>query len=267
MIDGLVNQIRHHELWFPPTLYKDKDLKIWFSMHSSNIMPQNLYSFTELKTGHFFEIRYNRWKTKLLEWPYKTNCFNYDMDSDNYHRLRSDCIIQCIQEEVNRTCSECRHRDVVQCHNCLIRYRNLWRMDAIKKYNYSDLKLCADVGVTSSTDFELWAEPSEDICISHNSEEADNKCQEKCRPDCLNRYYNFEIRLSEKLTSVTKAAHNEWNKDILVFVAHNQLPDQITEHTEDMSFVDFFGTFGGLFGVWLGLSAVAIFRFCLNRMK
>ena len=76
-------------------------------------------------------------------------------------------------------------------------------------------------------------------------------CIDKCRPECHNRYYNYcfdskEINGTDHMT--------------FIYIHHNQLPDQLTEHIEDITFIDFFGTFGGLFGIWLGLSAFAIFK-------
>ena len=73
----------------------------------------------------------------------------------------------------------------------------------------------------------------------------------KCRPDCHNRYYNYNFDSQET---------NETDHMINIYIHHNQLPDQLTEHIEDMTFTYFFGTFGDLFGIWLGLSALIIFK-------
>ena len=232
-------------------------------MHSSNIIPQNLDSFIELKTGFKYDIKYNRWKTKLLEAPYDTNCFKYDMDSDSGFKVRSDCVHKCVQEDVNSICSDCNDELIHQCHKCLVRTDFLWRIDLLIKNNYSELKLCSDIPPGTTLNDVL--KPSKDLCVFYHQESIENNCQVKCKPDCLNRYYNFDVRLKEKFDAKDKVLLTDWNRETLIFIGHNQLPDQITEHTEDMTFVDFFGTFGGLFGVWLGLSALAILHFFLNH--
>ena len=83
-------------------------------------------------------------------------------------------------------------------------------------------------------------------------------CMDKCRPECHNRYYNNDFD-SQEITDTDYLT--------FIYIHHNQLPDQLTEHIEDMSFIDFFGTFGGLLGIWLGLSAFAIFKTMFNWMK
>lgn len=229
-------------------------------MHSSNGMPENLDTFIELQTSNKYEIRYNRWKTTLLEAPYATNCFKYDMDNEKDAKVRSDCVQKCVQEDTSAACADGKVFDGQQ---CLIRAETLWRKESLIRNNYSELKLCADI--PPGTPYKNIVKPTKDLCVFHQMEKVINKCQVKCKLDCVSRYYNFDVTLKERFGPKDKVLLSDWNRGSLLFIGHNQLPDQITEHIEDMTFVDFFGTFGGLFGVWLGLSAIAIFHFLLNH--
>ena len=228
-------------------------------MHSANTIPHNWLTFMQLEAGWFYEIRYNRWKTLLLEPPYKTGCSKYYIDSTSSYRLRSDCINHCITKEMDKICMNCDSKlNTSQCQKCFIRSDYLWRLETARVDQDVKRQLCHD--------FYLNTEQStaQDECIVNNQEKINHDCETQCLPECINRYYNFDIFLKEILSSDTKDVKNEWNVETKLYIGHNQMPDQTTQHIEEMSFVSFAGTFGGLFGIWMGLSIFAILHYVLK---
>lgn len=251
------NQVRHHEDWFPFTIYKSKDQKLLFAMHSPNTIPQDWNTFMELETMWFYEIRYNRWKTVLLGPPYKTGCTKYDLDTTTGYRLRSDCLNHCITKELDRVCITCdREVNTTECDRCFIRSDFLWRLETARKNQDVTRRICNDYFEDANTE--------QDVCIRENQEQISHNCEAKCGPECHNRYYNFAIFSKVKLTDDLKDSQSSWDIETKIFIGHNQLPDQTTEHIEEMSFVTFAGNFGGLFGIWMGLSAYAILHYILK---
>jgi hypothetical protein len=45
-----------------------------------------------------------------------------------------------------------------------------------------------------------------------------------------------------------------------VHISHNRLPDQEIRHMPEITFVSFLSSFGGLAGMWLGLSVFALYE-------
>ena len=144
--------------------------------------------------------------------------------------MRVDCIDRCLGNKMNKAN-----------HNCLYTFNPRYiplRNDSAYS-SFQDLKLCQN---------ENHKHRRNEIVKMRN------ECEEKCRPDCVNRYYkksissNFKLSLKDALPlNTTKLSYY-----------HNNMPDQITQHMEGMTFVDFFGNFGGLVGVWLGFSIATV---------
>ena len=107
-------------------------------MHSPNTIPQNWNTFTELETGLYYEIRYNRWKTVLLRPPYKTGCDKYDLDSISGYRLRSDCVNHCITKELDITCMKCGH-NTSDCQQCFVRFGNISTKIIFPEFHFSEI--------------------------------------------------------------------------------------------------------------------------------
>ena len=243
---------------------------LWFSMHNPNSFPQqlNVNNFLRLKAGKWYEMTYNRWKTILLEPPYKTECRHYNLDDIKYFKLRSDCVTHCIQKEVHKKCSPEMRIKIIDPKNnnsteCLYRSDVLWRRDAFNKTYENLSKFCPKFSkpeTESSTEEDIKRRGDNKRCIDNNISHLNSECEKRCRLECLNRFYNYNVK--------TNIKHHDWEKtwDRLasITIAHNQLPDQITEHIPEMTFVQFSGSFGGLFGIWLGLSALAILQYILK---
>ena len=150
--------------------------------------------------------------------------------------MRVDCINQCLGDGPKKTNENCT--------SPFYHYLILWRNDS--SYSSSkDSKLCED-------DWNALGE------IMDEREKVRTICEVKCRPNCVNRYYKKLIKMYETPDYVMPVNMTE------IFFGHNNMPDQITQHIEEMTFVDFSGTFGGLVGVWLGFSIATVISHVLD---
>ena len=143
-------------------------------------------------------------------------------------KMRVDCINQCVGDKMKEAN-----------HNCLYQFYPryiLLRNDSAYS-SYQDLKLCQ---------YNWEANPE----ILNELVKMRNECELKCGPDCVNRHYKKLWKLTEQLPANYVLPLNTTR----MMYFHNNMPDQITQHIEGMTFVDFFGNFGGLVGVWLGFS-------------
>ena len=142
--------------------------------------------------------------------------------------MRVDCINQCFGDQIKKAN-----------HNCLYPFYPryiLWRNDSAYSA-YQHLKMC-------QFNLTLFRERVPERVKPKND------CEAKCRPDCVNRHYKKLWKLSEQHYSTDVLPLNTTT----IYYTHNNMPDQLTQHVKEMTFVDFFGNFGGLVGVWLGFS-------------
>ena len=72
-------------------------------------------------------------------------------------------------------------------------------------------------------------------------------CEKICKVECNFKHYPLEI---EKTSSLN-------NK---IRIIHNEFPDIFVKHIPEMNLIDFVCNFGGLLGMWLGLSLFGIFN-------
>ncbi|CAG2105062.1 unnamed protein product, partial [Medioppia subpectinata] len=253
--------IYQHESWFPPSLY-DGSAHVYLSMHSPNIMPQQMSSnnFIRLQAGKWYEMTYNRWKTILLPPGYDTKCRDYRLSSTKSgDQLRADCVNQCIYDGLVKHCD---HDKQAAQHGqdplCLYRSDILWRKDLVESGALLDNnRICAkyDPGTVNA---HLADERTvyRRVCLQSHALRVNGECELKCPQECNNRYYNYNVKTSDKMD-----AHSPWTKQTHVRMAHNQMPQQITEHIPEISFVQYIGTVGGLMGMWVVIcSAIMVYQ-------
>ncbi|CAG2110537.1 unnamed protein product [Medioppia subpectinata] len=268
--------IYQHESWFPPSLY-DGSAHIYLSIHSPNIIPQQMNSnnFMRLKPGKWYEMTYNRWKTILLPPGYDTKCHEYDITSTQPgdYQLRADCVNQCLYNRLVNTCDNDKQSPLQTLHQhnatrlCLYRSDSLWRRDLVAPgAPLANDRICGefDPGIVKAALTNNIYERLVDrmVCYRRHSSRLNNECELKCPQECTNRYYNYNVKASDTIES-----DSPWTKQTHIRLAHNQMPHQITEHIPEISFVQFIGTFGGLLGMWVGLSALAVLDFAFDYIK
>lgn len=228
----------HENVWLPSTLYDFSDAK--FAMHSANDFPHHT-QFLELKMGYKYDLSFDRIKIKYLEAPYETNCMNYDLDSTDDYQMNAECLHHCYQKTMHQICSPCTNKSD---HCCFILNSQMWPINWINKHNYGHLKYCNMMNCF----YEM-----EDVVL--------NQCKLQCKQDCITRYYSVD----EKLHDNSIVHLDIWRNLTYIRVISNEMPDHVTEHTPAMTFEDFFGTFGGTVGIWLGLSVIALFDYIIKH--
>jgi Amiloride-sensitive sodium channel len=81
---------------------------------------------------------------------------------------------------------------------------------------------------------------------------------EECHYDCQEIFYDYkndETRLAGKAN---------WS---LIEIFHSELPETRFTHHPQMKLIEFISNLGGLMGIWLGLSVLAIFRHLIRSIK
>ena len=209
-------------------------------MHASNSIPDIAFdnNFLPLMPGYSNEVLFSQIDTILLPPKYLTNCKDYDMNAVKGHQFRSDCVTNCLLLEFKANSTKCLHRTA-----------DLLRKDLL--VNNRSEKFCPI--------FDQWGDYHESVIFAaENSHEVRSGCEEECQNECHNQFFDFVFRRKNKLSL------SDWDKRTSVFISHNHLPDQIVEHLPEMTFISFIASFGGLVGMWLGLSAMAIFDFLMQ---
>ena len=211
-------------LEFPHNLV-GADQYFYLAIHSPNNLPK-LTSDQEFKKlgihsrNHF---RFSRVETRLLGSGFDTNCFDYDLDHKfaNYN-MRSDCITSCLME--NSSCSP----DKFIATQYLLRKQFFENMDNISA------EVC----------------PLNDVMGEKYMKRKEMECMSRCRKDCSFSYFLTDYH-GEKYDTFKRA---------FIDISRNQLPDILITHLPDITFNAFVCNFGGLLGLWLGLSVLSIFN-------
>ena len=91
--------------------------------------------------------------------------------------------------------------------------------------------------------------------------EFERECQNQCPVTCVNHVYILDLIAdrNELPQSLKKPFPHS-----AITMKPNQLPDQTTQHTSAVTFVQFISSFGGLLGMWLGLSRVTVLNYVLK---
>ena len=77
-------------------------------------------------------------------------------------------------------------------------------------------------------------------------------CLNSCLNDCEFRYYTFTLK--ENLS------FGNDQDSVEVSIDHNNLPDILVKSIPEMTFMSFVCNFGGLLGMWLGISILLVFE-------
>ena len=196
-----------------------------FFIHSPNILPDyNTQNYITVGTDEAILLHYSQIKTELLSSGYDTNCFDYDLDYNNTQYFsRSGCISSCVK---NFCLVECQSEDIIISDR-------LFSINWLRKYSPSSKFFNPDTQ-----------------CLSKTAGKYNHFCHQTCLNECEYRYYQYEIERGKKRFLDSDPP--------IVKVKHSHLPDMQIKHIPQMTFISFVCNFGGLLGMWLGLSFLTI---------
>ena len=60
---------------------------------------------------------------------------------------------------------------------------------------------------------------------------------------------------------------SEFDKSLSISIQHNHIHDVYLHHLPETTFISFISNFGGLLGMWLGISAFMIFEKTIRCVK
>ena len=215
-----IMELMSHYKWIPPT---ERDT-FYFAVHSPNTIPDLTdENFVEIRNDHFYLFYYSQLNIERLDSNYETNCYAYDIDHKHANfNMRSDCMTSCYQTLMRKKCNQ---------SGSFISANKLLRSQYIENN-------------------PTWLFNKEHKCPEQHHIELKSTCKLECKYDCSFKYY-----LLEKYEN----NFNEFKDSFNLTIQRNIIPDVIIQYLPQTSFISFVCNFGGLLGMWLGLSIFAIF--------
>ena len=195
--------------------------RYYLAIHSPKSIPEFDYGIT------FNEVKPNTisfvtFNKINVDVETENNCHNYD----NGELLRSDCIAICVMKKVQNKYGRLN----------AITTKFLLRKD-YSKY----LPAYNQTGHNQSG--------RRDIASEFKPE-----CMQQCKQDCSFEYYIYDIKPGAPISN------QEYYRQSMIHINHKQIPDIYIKHIPETTFISFISNFGGLLGMWLGISVILIFE-------
>ena len=201
----------------------------YIAIHSSNHLADfDLDTeFKVIRYNKLITIKYSEQRIKRLGHDYDTDCYSYELNNNfGYYRMRSDCPNDCYQDKLRQLC---------KVEIGLFMSKFLIRKDYLSNENNRIIS-CSDP-VYNQISFTIKKD-----------------CENLCKIECNFKYYTNEIETSELDFRNT------------IKIIHSGYPDILVEHIPEMNLIGFFCNFGGLLGMWLGLSIFEIFQYIFHLL-
>lgn len=232
-------RFKHDNHTFPVDEYYTGDFHI--AIHSANFLPQYAReeSFKNLRMNQINAISFSETRTTLLPQPYDTNCKVYQFDDTGQENMRSDCHQKCVDHFLLHKYPE------VKCISTNANFK-LVRRDNLD--DFAHLSLCNYGNFAKEFNKEM----------VHSQLKEDHECAKRCLKNCRESFYDFTIDVIKGHSDITM--RNEFS----ITLQHNRFPDQIIEHKPIMSWIELMSNFGGLLGMWLGLSVAFVFQYFIR---
>ncbi len=197
-------------------------------IHDSNQLPS--FPTSEFPSFPKTKIFYEKKIFKLLPPPYETNCFDY---SNSLYRSQSECINEHIIQKYLE-------------HNCLPKNNEMITY-VVDNYNYSKFrhKFCENVSIPTK-----YMDSLKKICLK--------SCNEVL----------FEIWYSNAfLLSYDKSFVLGCGRKLTINFMPLKIQNIAFEHKPEMVFMQYLVNFGGLLGLWHGLSITDLKNSIINLIK
>ena len=212
-------QVRFPISWFP----FDSKIGISYALHSPNVIPTD-NSFKKLKQNHAYIAYYSKLEDIRLE--------SYDDcedrgDIDNYNITRDNCLDQCMLSFMGFECFK-----IYILLNKRISLRRDQLPDRIN-LNPENLRNCPEFFSTV---------------------ENSKFCYLKCKEDCYQAHYFVDVEEYRTYFDPISRTNRYTTFDLYP----NSRPNIIIEHFAETTFISLFCNFGGLIGMYLGISIQSV---------
>ena len=202
--------------------------RYYLALHSPKSIPLFEYG------SNFIEIKPNKahavtFNKINVDVNNAVKCHNYD--DDEY--LSSDCIAICVLTKIQN------------------KYGRLHVMDTLFLYmeNYSKL-------LRNFNQSHYFEPDKKDLAREFKPE-----CMQQCKPDCSFSYYLYDISIGAERST------NDYDKESRIYIYHKQIADIYIKHIPEATFISFISNFGGLLGMWLGVSVILILENIFQLLK
>ena len=187
------------------------------SVHSPNMLPFQDNIYKQLEIGTSYVIFYRKVEAKLLPGGYDPHCINYDLDYKHGNfNMQSDCIYSCMIDRVDKNC-------------------------------IADIKTSMEILLRES---QLETNDISECNGTNEIEQAEYYCYYQCPQECRRSYYILEAQMLGM-----KDKKEIFSKPVTeVYLRRSDFPDMIIEYMPEMSFISLVCNFGGLLGMWIGVS-------------
>ena len=227
-LQRLIIPIHFPRQWFP---YRKKYLT-YIAIHSPNIMPIS-DKFININQLGEYDIVYS--KVEYQGHPGFVSCVDYNINYKHGNfNMKSDCHFQCLVKHYEDRC-------------------HLTLMMEQRKLPYRKTQFPGDIpNITKPCNLghEEWFFK-------------EDECQRKCPDECHQEYYFWDLKMTEKLSN--KKTLRE--QSIELNIVPSSQPKIIITHLLEMTLMSLVCDFGGLLGIWLGVSLLDILNYCWKIFK
>ena len=203
--------------------------RYYLAIHSPKSIPEFDYgnNFIEIKINRVSTVTFNKINIENVE--DENICHDYDDDEFS----RSDCIAICVMKKVQHE---------------LGRFNAILNKFLFRKEYSKLLPAYNQTRYISPDRFDAYTEFK-------------SECMQQCKQDCSFAYFLYDINIGREIES------NDYHRESLFYINSKQIPDIYIKHIPETTFISFISNFGGLLGMWLGISVIMIFENIFNLFK
>ena len=215
--------------WFP---FRE-NAKVYIAIHSSITMPHQ-DSFIEIDQTSEYRISYT--KIENQQSVSHAKCTDYDLDYKHGNfNMKSDCVFDCLRAYFDPYCT-----------------------------SYGSYLLNREEFPLRRTQLDKIGTNTTCITHYHNYHHLRQSCTIKCADHCHQEYYLLYSKQTRKETNVSIMMRSN---RIFLTLMPSSMPNVVISHFAEMTFLSALCNFGGLVGMWLGISVLAIMDDVIHLTK
>ena len=135
-------------------------------------------------------------------------------------------------------------------------------IDRVGKSCITDIRTSMQILLRKSQ-FEIQTDNISECNRTNEIEQAKYICHDQCPQECRRSYYILEAQMMEK-----KDKKEIFSKPLTnIYLRRSDFPDMIIEYMPETTFISLVCNFGGLLGIWMGVSILNILIVIYKQAK